>query len=73
MDTIPPSDSYQTGQWLHRYRGHDTVIIPLHDYDRQIRAYEVHGKGGPWLLTVAEHAIYTRLCAETAAAPLSIP
>lgn len=61
MDILP-STQYGTAEAIHQHCGSEAVAVALYGHNNHVRAYEVHGKDGPYLLTVAVYDRYLTLC-----------
>lgn len=66
MEDHEPPHQYGSAEALHGSISYDAVAVALYDHQNRVRGYELHGRGGPWLLTVAAYDDYLRLCAQSA-------
>ena len=69
MENIDPPNLYGSAVDIHSSIGSDAAAVALYDHENHIRAYELHGRGGPWLLTVDAYNEYLTLCANSASSP----
>lgn len=69
MENIDPPNQYGSAEALHAGIGSDAAAVALYDHENHIRAYELHGRDGPWLLTVQAYNAYLTLCANSAFSP----
>lgn len=59
--TPPPTVWISADTLLERCQ-FNAIGVELRDATGNVRAYEVHGRRGPWLATVPEWSLYRSIC-----------